>query len=217
MNDLIVRRYERYYGLDASPSAQRAVCRESTTTTIPPFYWDFPPPDQESRQNRPDYAMVQHAAARFHTKNSIVGLAPAIVTFIFLGANCDTIGRRPLLVLPFVGKMVWYSLMLIIVSRNLSDAWLLAAHAIESVFGSTGLLMLSAFSYITDCTYGTMRTRAFLLTEGIAFFARVLPVLAIGIWLHFYLYIGPLSVCLALSVIGLLYGMFIQPESVESV
>jgi hypothetical protein len=217
MNDLIIRRYERLYGFDASPSTQSKVCRQSKTTPMPVFYGQFFPPNQDPSQGRPDCSMVQHAAASFHTKNSVVALVPALVTFILLGSNCDFIGRRPLLVLPFVGKIVWYSLLLIIVSRNLSDGWLLGAHAIEAMFGSSGLVMLSSFSYITDCTYGPMRTRAFLLTEGLVFLARIIPVLAVGIWLRFYLYTAPLSVFLGLSVIALLYTLFVQPESVESV
>jgi hypothetical protein len=217
LNDLIVRRYERHYGLDASPNSQSKVCRQSMTTSMPVFYWQFPPSNQQPSQSRPDYTKVQHDAASFHTKNSIVALIPALITSVFLGSNCDIIGRRPLLVLPFLGKVVWYSLMLIIVSRDLSDAWLLAAHAIEAVLGSSGLVMLSAFAYITDCTDESMRTRAFLFTEGIAFFVRIVPVLAVGIWLRFYLYTVPLSVCLGLSVIGLLYALFVQPESVENV
>ncbi len=219
LNDLIVRRYERRYGLDASPGTQQKVCRQSktTTTSMPMAYWQFPPPNQNPTQGRPDYNMVQHDAASFHTKNSIVALVPALVTYVLLGSNSDIIGRRPLLLLPFVGKVVWYSLLLVIVSRDLSDGWLLGAHAIESVFGSSGLVMLSAFSYITDCTYELRRTRAFLLTEGSVFLARILPVLAVGIWLRFYLYTVPLSVCLALSMIALVYVLFVQPESVESV
>jgi MFS family permease len=161
--------------------------------------------------------MVQSDAASFHIKNSIVSVVPALVTSILLGSNCDIIGRRPLLVLPFIGKLIWYSLMLIIVSHNLSDGWLLAAHTIESVFGSSGLVLLSAFAYITDCTSESMRTRAFLLTDGLSFLARIVPTVAVGIWLRFHLYTVPLSVCLVLSVIGLVYALFVQPESVKSV
>ena len=95
--------------------------------------------------------------------------------------------------------------MLIVVTRDLSDAWLIAATTIDEVFGSMGLVMLSGFAYITDCTHGSTRTRAFLLTEGIVFLTRIIPVLAVGIWLRFYRYIAPLSVCLTISVIGLIY------------
>jgi hypothetical protein len=113
--------------------------------------------------------------------------------------------------------VIWHSLMLIIVSRDLSDTWLLIAHAIEASVGSSGLVLLSAFAYITDCTVGSLRTRAFLITEGTAFLIRVVPILAVGVWLRFYRYTVPLSVCLGFSVVALLYALFIQPESVESV
>ncbi|CAF0990537.1 unnamed protein product [Adineta steineri] len=217
MNDLVVRRYESRYGLDASPSAQHKACSQSTTTAIPNYYLGYPSSADQHSQNQPNYNLVQRDAANFNTKNSLVALIPALVTSVLLGSNCDIIGRRPLLILPFVGKIVWYSLMLIIVAHNLSDTWLLVAHAIESVFGSSGLVLLSAFSYITDCTSGSMRTHAFLLTEGITFFIRIAPAIAIGIWLRYHLYTTPLSFCLSLSVIGLLYALFIQPESIENV
>jgi hypothetical protein len=219
MNDLIVRRYERHYGLNASAGAQRATCRESVTTPAPiepVLYWEFMPPDTNPLQPRPDYNLVQRAASSFNIKNSIATLIPALFTFILLGSNSDIIGRRPLLVLPLLGKVVRYSLMLIIVYRDLSDAWLIATHALEAIFGSSGLVMLSALAYITDCT-NESRTRAFLLTEVMAVIARIIPVLAVSLWLRHHLYIVPLSVSLILSVIGLLYALFVQPESVESV
>jgi hypothetical protein len=216
-NDLIVRRYERQYGLDASPNTQRQVCRQSATTSIPTYYRQYPPYHRQLWQRQSDYILVQRAAAKFHTKISIASLIPGFLSFILLGSNCDTIGRRPLLILPLVGKVIWHSLMLIIVSRDLSDTWLLIAHAIEASVGSSGLVLLSAFAYITDCTVGSLRTRAFLITEGTAFLIRVVPILAVGVWLRFYLYTVPLSVCLGFSVVALLYALFIQPESVESV
>lgn len=215
MNDLLVRRFERYYGLSAPGDAERAACRQPTTTpapTMPMFYWQLPP----SGQNRPNYNLVQRDTATFNVKNSFATLIPALVAFIILGSNSDIIGRRPLLVLPFIGKVVRYTLMIIIVARDLSNTWLIVTHAIEASLGSSGLAVLSAFSYITDCTDKT-RTHAFFLTEVMLVFARIIPVVAIGFWLRHHFYIGPLSVDLALSVIGLLYALFIQPESVENV
>jgi MFS family permease len=182
---------------------------------VPILYWQFLPPDQNPLQRRPDYSLVQRDASSFNVKNSIATLIPAFVTFILLGSNSDIIGRRPLLVLPFLGKVVRYSFMLIIVSLDLSDAWIIATHALEASFGSGGLVILSALAYITDCT-NESRTRAFLLTEVLTVIARIIPVLAVSLWLRHYLYIVPLSVNLILSVIGLSYTLFVQPESVES-
>jgi MFS family permease len=198
---------------------QRAACRQSVTTpapNVPILYWQFPYPDQNPSQHQQDYELVQRDAANFNVRNSIATVIPAVVIFILLGSNSDIIGRRPLLVLPFFGKIVRYVFMLIIVSRDLSDTWLIATHALEAVFGSDGLVMLSALAYITDCT-NESRTRAFFVTEVMTFIARIIPVLALSIWLRYHLYTVPLSVDLTLSVIGLFYALLVQPESVESV
>jgi len=220
MNDLIVRRYERYYGLDSSASGQRAVCRESMATTPAPIepimYWQYPPPNQNPLQSHPNYNLVQRDAARFNIKNSIAMLIPALVTFILLGSNSDTIGRRPLLVLPFFSKVLRYSFLLIIVSLNLSDAWIIATQAVEAFFGPEGLVLLSAFAYITDCT-NESRTRAFFITEVVIVISRVIPVLALSLWLRHHLYTVPLSVDLVLSVTGFFYALLVQPESVDAV
>ncbi|CAF1606817.1 unnamed protein product [Adineta ricciae] len=214
MNDFIIRHYERRYGFDTSPGSQHKDCIKSQrTSSSSQSYWQF----YSNDQNHPDYSKVQQDAASFHTKNSIVGLIPASLTFILFGANCDHIGRRPLIILPLIGKIIWYSSMLIIVHRNLSDTWILSARALDSIFGSGGLIMLGALAYVTDCTNTSNRPRAFLLTEAIMFLARIIPVLAIGIWLRYFQYTVPLSVCLSLSVIALIYAIFIQPESIDNV
>ncbi|CAF1063934.1 unnamed protein product [Rotaria magnacalcarata] len=124
-----------------------------------------------------------------------------------------------MLLLPFLGKIVESTLMLVVVTRNLSDAWILAAHGLEAIFGSAGLIMLSGFAYITDCSLEEKRTRAFLIAELVLIVARIGPTLALGLWLnkYSYLYVVPISISLGLSVIGLLYALFIQPESVQSV
>ena len=92
----------------------------------------------------------------------------------------------------------------------------MVAHACEALFGSFGIVMLSALAYITDCTHESKRTRPFLIAEVVTLVARVVPVLAVGFWLQYFLYTIPTSVCLGLSVIGMLYVLFIQPESVQN-
>lgn len=217
MNDLIIRRYRSRYGLETSSTTHAGGCQQPTTTPRPNSYWQYLLNYQQPRQAQPDVNQAQRDAAKFNIKVSLITLAPALATYIFLGSNCDFIGRRPLLVLPLFGKVISYSLMLVIVTRDLSDTWILLTQMIEEIFGSIGLVMLSAFGYITDCTQGSMRTRAFLLTEGLMVLTRIVSMLAVGFWLRYYLYTVPFSVCLGLSVIALLYALFLLPESVESV
>jgi hypothetical protein len=213
------QRYEQRYGYHVSKAKENTGCRHSTTTRMPKHYWPFPPRIQQSSQDHSDNNSAQSAVSKFHIMNSLVTLFPALIIFIVLGSNCDTIGRRPLLFLPFVGKIIHNSLLLIIVSHDLSDAWILVSHALDSGFGSHGLVILGALSYLSDCTDESDRTRAFFVLEVIMSVMRVAPMLSFGLWLHRYshTYIIPISVFLALSVIGALYVILIQPESVEHV
>ncbi|CAF4463951.1 unnamed protein product [Rotaria socialis] len=202
-------------------------CRLSSATTPTNYYWldsqYNPQLPQSSYQSPPqqnsDYNLVQSAVAQFNTKKSLVTFIPSLISFVLLGASCDTMGSRPMLLLPFLGKIVESTLMLVVVTRNLSDAWILAAHGREAMFGSAGLIMLSGFAYITDCSPEEKRTRAFLLAELVLIVARIGPTLALGLWLnkYSYSYVVPISISLGLSVIGQFYALFIQPESVQSV
>lgn len=219
MNDLIVRRYERYHGLRTSADTQRTGCSQSTrrdVSLMPIFYWEYPYFYQNFPKQQPDSNLVQRDAANFNIKNSIATLVSSIVTFVLLGSNSDIIGRRPLLLFPFIGKVIRYTLMLIIVSRDLSNTWIIITYVLEAIFGSAGLVVLSTFAYITDCT-NQSRTRSFFVAEVVIVIGRIIPVLAVSLWLRYYLYTVPLTVDLILSLIGLLYVLFIQPESVENV
>lgn len=211
LNDFIVRRYERLYGLSDRRQGERTACREESAATI--GYWYL---DQYSFGGA-DYNLVQKDAAQFNVKSSLATLFPSLFSIILLGSNCDTIGRRPLLLLPFIGKTIRYSIMLIVVTRDLSDLWIIVAQSFEALFGSFGIVMLGALAFITDCTDDSERTRPFVITEVLALVARVVPVFIVGLWLKRYRYIVPLSVCLGLSIMGLLYALFVQPESVRSV
>ncbi|CAF4705086.1 unnamed protein product [Rotaria sp. Silwood1] len=191
INDFIVRRYERHYGFESSVRGPRTACRLQSSTSTP-GYWYL----EQYSLDGAAYDIVQKDAAKFNVKNSFATLIPSLFAIILLGSNCDTIGRRPLLLLPFIGKVARYIFMLIIIARDLSDGWLLVGHACEALFGSVGIVMLSALAFITDCTRESERTRPFVIAEVIALLARVVPVLAVGLWLQRFLYTVPTSVCL---------------------
>jgi hypothetical protein len=221
MTDLLEHRYEQLYGSQGSKTQQQNNCRQSTSTRNSMYYWPFPFPPliQRARQDNSEHNRVQSAVSQFNIKNSIATLFPALVVFVLLGSNSDMIGRRPLMFLPFVGKIVHNSLLLIIVSHDLSDAWLLISHALDAAFGSHGLVMLGVLAYMSDCTLPSDRTRAFFVVEVTMAVMRVAPMLAVGLWLRRFKhsYIPLISLFLVLSVIGILYVIFIQSESLQSV
>ena len=222
MNDYMTHRYEIRYGLGSSENNDRTACRQFPPYAQQYLPWNNQPgfnlgQQYQQSNSQPDYNLVQRATADFNIKNSFTTLIPAVVMLILFGSNCDIIGRRPVMLLPYLGKVVRDAMLLVIISLDLSDGWLLAVHALEASFGSNGLIMLSAFAYITDFTSDLARTRALLLTEVVTIIARIVPMVSMSFLLRRFLYNVSAGIGLGLSVLGVLYTLFVQPESMDSV
>jgi hypothetical protein len=85
MNDLMIRRYREQYGLNASSPASETAC------------------NTENLQNDSTIValadQVQISVGNLNILMAGVCAIPAVLTYIILGANCDRIGRRPLLII----------------------------------------------------------------------------------------------------------------------
>ncbi|CAF3804773.1 unnamed protein product [Rotaria socialis] len=126
--DLMVRRYQIEYGLvNKSSPASKTGCNE------------------ENFQNDSQIAQlsieVQISVSRLNIIMAGTGALPAVLEFIILGANCDRIGRIPLLILPCtVGRLIRLTIILLIVELNLSDIWFIIANIVDGLFGSNSVL-----------------------------------------------------------------------------
>ncbi len=200
LNDLMIRRYQIEYGLANStlPASETACNTE----------------DLQNNSYIADLSVkVQKSVSRLNIIMSGVGAAPAVFTYIILGANCDRIGRKPLMILPCIGRILRYTILLLLVELNLSDIWLIMSNVIDGLFGSNSVLLLGAIAYITDCTSDQQRSRAMLLEEAAAALTRIFPLLGLGFWLQHHGYTLPVSINLGLNVAALLYIFILQPES----
>jgi MFS family permease len=200
LNDLMIRRYQIEYGLaNISSPASETAC------------------NTEDLQNNSEIVelsvQVQKSVSRLNILMAGVGALPAVLTFIILGANCDRIGRKPLLILPCIGRIIRFIIILLLVELNLSDTWLIMANVIDGLFGSNSVLLLGAIAYITDCTTNNQRSRAMLLEEAAVALTRIFPLLGIGFWLQNHGYTLPVSINLGLNIGALIYIIVLQPES----
>ena len=106
LNDFIEYRYTNYYQLNSSSTHNtRELCLNasrvapnssvllSTTTSKYPISTTMSWND-----------IIQSSTARLNVFISLAATIPAIFTSILLGANCDRIGRKPLIALPYLGK-----------------------------------------------------------------------------------------------------------------
>ena len=200
LNDLMIKRYQVEYGLvsSVSPSAESAC-------------------DADQFANDSSYSQlageVQKSVGQLNMIMSGVTALPAVISYILLGANCDRIGRRPLLILPCIGRILRFIILLLLVQFNLSNVWLVVSSVVEGMFGSNSVLLLGAIAYISDCTNVHQRSRALLLEEAVVALTRIFPLLGLGFWLQHHDYTLPVSINLGINLAALIYIFLLQPES----
>jgi len=199
-NDLLIRRYEYQYGIynGSSPSSETACNTE----------------DLSNDSNFVELSVkVQKSVSHLNIIMAGAGALPAALTYILLGSNCDRIGRRPLLIIPCLGRTLRYTILLLVVQYDLSDIWLIIANVIDGLFGSNSVLILGAIAYISDCTTNNERARAMILEEGAVALTRIFPLLGLGFWLQHHGYTLPMSIILGINFAALIYIFLLQPES----
>jgi PCFT/HCP family folate transporter-like MFS transporter 1/3 len=200
LNDLMIRRYQVEYGLTngSSPASETACNTESL---------------ENNSQIVELSVKVQKSVSHLNIIMAGAGALPAVLTYIILGANCDRIGRRPLLIIPCIGRILRFTIILLLVEYNLSDIWLIMSNVVDGLFGSNSVLLLGAIAYITDCTIVKQRSRAMLLEEAAVALTRIFPLLGVGFWLQEHGYTLPVSTNLGINVAALIYAIILQPES----
>ena len=216
LNDFIEYRYSNQYRVNStSTQSGRELCLNASrsadhidvlpgSTTISPFQ-----PSSTTSIN--DH--IQTSTARLNVYISLAATVPSILTSILLGANCDRIGRKPLVLLPFVGKIIRYMLFTAIVYFELSNMWIILSVFLDSIFGTSALNILSSFAYVSDCTNDKTRTRAIIVTDVCINCSKVIPLLTLGLYLEHPRYLESSIMTLVLCIAGLIFCIVLQPES----
>ena len=215
LNDFIEYRYAMQYQSNSSSTRNsRQLClndsRMSHQSTIS---MSTSTSDYSSTTTISPDDLVQESTARLNVYISLAATIPAILTSILLGANCDQTGRKALIVLPFAGKVIRYSILSAVVYFHLSDLWIILSVLFDSLFGTAGLFVQGAYAYVSDCTDKKTRTTGIVVTEVFLVGTRFVPLLTVGIYLQHPNFIQAMLFTLGISLTGFLYCIFLQPES----
>ena len=157
--------------------------------------------------------LLQKSTARLNVFISLAATIPSMVTAVLLGANGDRIGRKSLIVVPYLGKICRYSILTAVAYWNLSDMWIILSVMLDGIFGTVPLHVLSAYAYVTDCTTEKTRTTAIIITEVCIVSSKFIPLVTLGIYLQHPNFIQALLFTLLLSFVGFISGLVLQPES----
>ena len=219
LNDFVQHRYASQYETNSSKTANiHELCLNSTRTShnstqiLSTTTSKLPRTTTMSPTDR-----IQEATAKLNVYISFASTVPAILTSVLLGSNCDIIGRKPLVVLPYVGKCIRYIFFTAIAYYNLTDIWIVLGIMFDGIFGTLGLNLLSTFAYVSDCTSKEQRTRAIIITEVCIIISRVVPLFSMGLYLQNPNYTAAMLFILFISIVGLIISIVLQPESNLSV
>ncbi|CAM4768409.1 unnamed protein product [Rotaria magnacalcarata] len=212
LNDFIEYHYAKVYQVNSTSSeVRREICLNesssssslfSTTTSKSPIA------TTTSLSN-----LVQAATARLNVYIYLSATVPAIITSILLGANCDRIGRKSLIALPFVGKITRYTILSSVIYFNLSEWLIILAVMCDGLCGAASLCILSAFAYVADCTTPKNRTPATIIANISIASSRILPLITLGFYLKSHHFIVAMLIALGLSIFGFIFTLIFQPES----
>ncbi|CAF4617142.1 unnamed protein product [Rotaria sp. Silwood1] len=215
INDFIEYRYTNLYELNSSSTQNNhELClnasrvSHNSTSSILTTTSKYPISTTMSPSQ-----IIQESTARLNVILSLAATLPAILTSIFLGANCDRIGRKPLIALPFIGKSIRFFILTAVAYYDLPNIWIILSTMVDGLFGTTALTILSSFAYVTDCTNEKLRTSGIIITDVCIASSRLLPLITMGIYLQHPRYVQSMIFTLLLSLSGFVFCIFLQPES----
>ncbi|CAF2074624.1 unnamed protein product [Rotaria magnacalcarata] len=216
LNDFVEDRYTKYYELNSSSTQNdHELCLNASRTShnSTPSFLTTTTSKYPISTTKSINEQIQASTARLNVFLSLAATLPAILASIFLGANCDRIGRKPLIALPYIGKVIRYAILTAVAYYNLSDIWIIISTMFDGLSGTAALNILSSFAYVTDCTNKKTRTAAIVITDVSLSCSRLLPSLTMGLYLQHPHYVQAMIFTFALSVLGLIFSIFLQPES----
>ena len=215
LNDLIEYRYaNQYHKNSSSTQNSRELClNDSSTSHLSTISASTTTSEYSTTTTISPDDLVQESAARLNVFISLAATIPGILISILLGANCDRTGRKALIVLPFIGKVIRYAILSAVVYFDLSDLWIIISVLFDSACGTAGLSVLSYYAYVSDCTTEKNRTTGISTTEVVGVGSKFIPLLTMGVYLQHPNFTQSMLITLGLSLFGLLYSVFLQPES----
>ncbi|NXC51231.1 PCFT protein, partial [Penelope pileata] len=156
-------------------------------------------------------ALVSHWNLYINLGGFFVGL----FSVTLFGPWSDSVGRRPVLVLPALGMALQAAVYLLVMYRQLHVAYFLLGRLASGLLGDYNLLLAGCFAYAADGSDERARTFRVAILEACLGAAGMVASLGGGHWRKAQGYINPFWLVLAASLAAALYAAFCLQESVK--
>jgi len=154
---------------------------------------------------------TQRRVSELKVYEGLIMNVPSILFSLVAGNLADSRGRKLVIALPFIGNILSYAWLLIVVIfwETFPATYLLIA-GVSGLTGGYMCLNIGLYSYIADTSSPTNRTLRMSILTGVFSLGYVIGVQIGGRVTN---YVVIFVVALALSVLGLLYALFVLKES----
>ena len=118
---------------------------------------------------------VQRRVATLEVWDGVIMAVPSIFFCLFIGTWSDYHGRKPLLVLPFVGNILGFAMYMLnfYFFEELGTDHLLWSSALTGIFGATQCVNMGLYGYVADATTAENRTSRLSILNGVYSLAYV--------------------------------------------
>lgn len=146
---------------------------------------------------------------------NLSGLLVGLFSVTLLGPWSDHVGRRPILILPFIGLTLQVGVYLLVMYLELHVGYLLIGRVLAGLTGDFNTILAGCFAYIADITDRESRTFRVAVLEACLGIAGMVASILGGYWRKSQGYINPFWLALAVNIFTAFYVYFCVRESVK--
>ncbi|XP_053131368.1 proton-coupled folate transporter [Hemicordylus capensis] len=167
-----------------------------------------------SNGTSPEQKALETLVAHWNLYIHLAGFFVGLFSVTLFGPWSDSVGRRPILVLPALGLALQAAVYLVVMYLKLPVAYLLLGCILRGMTGDYNLILAGCFAYVADVSDRHGRTFRVAVLEACIGLAGMVSSIAGGQWLKAQGYVAPFWLVLAAGLGAAFYAAFCLKESV---
>ncbi|XP_060115305.1 proton-coupled folate transporter [Heteronotia binoei] len=157
---------------------------------------------------------VEALVAHWNLYINLAGFFVGLFSVTLFGPWSDSVGRRPVLILPALGMALQAAAYLLVMYLQLPVAYLLLGRILSGLSGDYNLILAGCFAYVADVSDKRARTFRVAVLEACLGLAGMAASIIGGQWRKAEGYLAPFWLVFAASFSAALYAAFCLRESV---
>ncbi|XP_077578361.1 proton-coupled folate transporter [Stigmatopora nigra] len=158
---------------------------------------------------------VETLTAHWNLYINLAGFSVGLLIVPLLGSWSDSVGRRPVLIIPNLGLFLQVVVYLVVIYLKLPVIYFLVGRLISGLTGDFNAILAACFAYVADTSDRSSRTFRVAVLEACIGLSGMFASIIGGHWKQLQGYIYPFWLVLASSLASALYAFLFVPESVQ--